>query len=127
MENSAVIRVSLGRDAFFKYWLEFLNPLYKLLDREILVLSLFLKEREDLARYISDDALVDTFLFSRESRLKVLRQVPGFKYNNLNNVLSSLRKKGIITPQGRLLVSLVPPLKAGSEAFSLTLLFEMKS
>lgn len=39
---------------FFRYWLEFLRPFHKLSDRELDVVSAFLKERYELSKVVSD-------------------------------------------------------------------------
>jgi hypothetical protein len=126
MKNSSVIRVTLDLDSFFRYWLEFLNPQYKLLESERRVLALLLRERHVLARDIRDDALVDMFLLSKESRARVMKHLPGFKPNNLNGILSSLRKKGILTREGRLDPRVIPSLEQGSASYTLSFIFDIK-
>ena len=58
-------------DEFFKYWFIFLKPLHHLTDREIDFIASFTKHRYELSKVITDVNLLDTVLFSEETKRKI--------------------------------------------------------
>lgn len=92
-ENRAVLKVNL-REAFRK-WLELTRTFNKLTNREIDFLSLLLYHRYLIAKEIKSELYLNKILFGTELR-KQIREDLGIKPQVFLNVLSKLRKKGII-------------------------------
>lgn len=80
---------------FFKWWCVFLRPFVHLTDREIDVVSVFLKQRQELSKSISDPVLLDAMIMSDDVRDKVIAEC-GVTLQHFYVILSSLKKKGII-------------------------------
>lgn len=92
--NIFPISTTLDKE-FFRWWCIFLRPFVSLTDREIDVVSSFLKQRWELSKHISDPSILDTMLMSEESKKKVIEDchitLPHFYV-----VMSSLRKNKVI-------------------------------
>lgn len=92
--NIIVVPTSLGTD-FFRKWCIFLLPFVKLTQKEILVVSAFLKQRWELSQKITDPIIVDSQLMSNETKEKVLEDC-GLSLSHFYVVMSGLRKKKVI-------------------------------
>ena len=56
---------------FFRYWFEFLEPFHKLTDREIDVITSFVKQRYELSKVIKDNEILDKVTMSEDTKKKV--------------------------------------------------------
>ena len=56
---------------FFRYWFEFLEPFHKLTDREIDVITSFVKQRYELSKVIKDNDILDKVTMSEDTKRKV--------------------------------------------------------
>ena len=120
-----VIRVdaSLNKD-FFRKWIEFLTPLHGLTKREKDVVASFLKNRFELSNVISDEALVDKWLMSDDTKNKVKEEC-NVSEAFFQVILGKLRKTGVII-DGRINPKLIPKhLKVGDSSLALLLYFEL--
>lgn len=60
-----IIRIPTSLNGkFFKYWFEFLKPFHKLTDREIDVITSFVKQRYELSKVIKDNDILDKVTMS---------------------------------------------------------------
>lgn len=92
--NVMVVPTSLETD-FFRWWCIFLRPFVKLTDREIDVVSTFLKERYELSKIISDPAILDKIIMSEDTRKKVMEECH-ITPQNFYVVMGNLRKNHVI-------------------------------
>lgn len=91
-----MIRIKTKLDGnFFRYWFEFLEPFHKLTNREIDVITAFVKERYRLSKIVSDNDLLDKVLMSEDSRRKI-REECNLKLAHFQVILSKFKKQGII-------------------------------
>lgn len=81
--------------SFFRWWCTFLYPLTHLTGKETEVISCFLKQRFELSKSISDEALLDKVVMSDDIRKKVQEEC-GMSKEHFYVVMSNLKKKGII-------------------------------
>ncbi len=81
---------------FFKWWCVFLRPFVKLTDREIDVMSSFLKQRYELSKHITDPAILDEMVMSENTRKKVMEECK-ITLQHFYVVMSNLRKNKVIT------------------------------
>ncbi len=107
--NVKTLKLS-SKEKFFIYWLEFLKPFHKLRDKEVLMLAYFLDKRHSLSLKIADEALIDRILFSQDVRNEIREKMSYSNHQVFNNMLSSLRKKGIIK-DNKIIPGLIPELK----------------
>ena len=123
-QNMNIKRIHTDKKSIFRYWLEFLRPYHKLRTKEIEALSLMLYYRYELSREIANMEIVDMILFSTETRGKIRKDLDDMGQKVFNNLLTSLRKKGVITKDNKINHVLVP--KMTEDGFKLVFNFEVK-
>ena len=57
-----VVRIPTTKEKFFKYWFEFLKPFHNLTNREIEVISSFVKHRYKLSLNITSEELLNKII-----------------------------------------------------------------
>lgn len=91
-----IVTVPVGSDVdFFKMWCVFLRPFVNLTDREIDVVSEFLRQRFELSKVISDPAVLDSMLMNDTTKRKVIDKCH-ITQQHFYVVMSSLRKNKVI-------------------------------
>ena len=123
-QNMNIKRIHTDKKSIFRYWLEFLKPYHKLRAKEIEALSLMLYYRYELSREIKDTDMVDMILFSTQSRNKIREDLGGMGQKVFNNLLTSLRKKKIISKENKINHVLIPNMT--EEGFKLIFDFDVK-
>lgn len=125
MNNTNVKRIKTNKRKLFRYWLEFLKPYHKLAHKEIEALSLMLYYRHELSREVLNEELVDNILFSQSTRLQIMKDLGGMSNKVFNNLLTSLRKKKVLSKDNKILPSLIPMMDKNSSNFRLIFNFEL--
>ena len=120
--NAIRIPTSLN-GKFFRYWFEFLGPFHKLTDREIDVLTCFVKHRYNLSKVITDVEILDKVTLGEDTKKKVIAEC-GISFTHLQVVLHKLRKTKIIDGT-RFNPKFIPNIKKDSNAFTLLLYFDI--
>lgn len=141
MDNSSALKPGMGRTlpkpnnmftipsgpdtGFFKWWCIFLRPFIKLTNREIDVISSFLKHRWELSKNILDPAILDAMTMSDEIKQKVMEEshisLPHFYV-----VMSNLRKNKVIV-DNRINPNLIPNIRKDDNGyFQLLVIFKDK-
>lgn len=123
--NIVTVPVEADTSSFFKWWCIFLRPFIKLTDREIDVIAEFLKQRFELAKSISDPAILDTMVMSDETKRKVI-DACNITQQHFYVVMSNLRKNHIII--GNIInPRLIPNIRVDDNGiFQLLILFKDK-
>ena len=124
-DNINIKNLNIPKKKFFMYWLQFLKPYHKLRDKEIEMLSLFLNKRYELSEKIKDDDLLDTMLFDKKIKDEIREEMNYSSHQVFNNMLSSLRSKGVII-NGKINKGLIPELLEGSDNFKLIFNFNIR-
>jgi hypothetical protein len=117
-------RIHTDKKSIFRYWLEFLKPYHKLRQKEIEALSLLLYYRYELSREIKDIEMVEMILFSTQTRTKIRADLGDMGQKVFNNLLTSLRKKKILTKDNKINHILIPQMT--ENGFKLVFDFEIK-
>jgi hypothetical protein len=117
-------RIHTDKKSIFRFWLEFLKPYHKLRAKEIEALSLMLYYRYELSREIKDPDMVNMVLFSTQTRNKIREDLGGMGQKVFNNLLTSLRKKSIISKDNKINHVLIPSMS--EDGFKLIFHFEVK-
>ena len=117
--NASVKSIQTDSRTVFMYWLEFLKPYHKLANKEVEALSILLYYRWELSKEVTNMALVDKLLFSSEIRLKVREDLGGMKSGVFNNLLTTLRRKGVLSKDNKIIPALIPNIKPDSTGFKL--------
>lgn len=120
--NLIKVPVTSKKD-FFKWWCVFLRPFVNLTNREIDVVSSFLKQRWELSKIVSDPAILDAMVMSEDTKRKVMEEC-NITLQHFYVVMSNLRKhkvlKGtIINPR------LIPNIReTDNDCFELRIIFK---
>ena len=123
-QNMNIKRIHTDKKSIFRLWLEFLKPYHKLRNKEVEALSLMLYYRYELSREIPNIEMVDMILFSTETRAKIRSELTNMSQKVFNNLLTSLRKKGVLTKDNKIHHNLIPNMT--EDGFKLIFNFEVK-
>jgi hypothetical protein len=120
-----VIRIPTSLNGrLFRYWFEFLYPFHKLTDREIDVITSFVKHRYELSKVIKDDNILDRVTMSEDTKRKV-REECNITLPHFQVIMSKLRKSKVII-DGRINPRFIPNVNEENGSFKLLLLFELQ-
>lgn len=109
---------------FFKYWFLFLYPFHHLTNKEMEVITCFLKHRFELSKFISDNDILDSVTMSEDTRKKVIEEC-GISLPHFQVILGKLRKNKVII-DGRINPKYIPNIDNNSDNFQLLLYFDFK-
>ena len=120
-----IVRVpcSLSKN-FFRYWFMFLEPFHKLTDREIDVITSFVKQRYELSKVIKDNDILDKVTMSEDTKRKV-REECNITLPHFQVIMGKLRKNKVIV-DGKINPRFIPNIYEETGTFQLLLLFELK-
>lgn len=118
------IRISTSLDKFFRYWFEFLKPFHKLTDREMDVITCFVRHRFELSKKINDSDILDKVLMSDDIRKKI-REECNLTLAHFQVIMGKLRKNKLII-DGKINPKFIPKIKEEDSSFQLVLYFEVK-
>ena len=93
--NNVITVPTTIENGFFRWWCVFLRPFVNLTNREIDVISCFLKHRWELSKHITDSALLDTMLMSEDTKKKILEECH-ITQQHFYVVMSNLKKNKVI-------------------------------
>ena len=95
MNNVKIQTFNVTKVMFFRVWLIILQPFLKLRNKELDLLASLLYHRHLISIEVKNKDMLDELLFSVKIKKKIMKElgIPEYAYNNL---LSTLRKKGII-------------------------------
>ena len=124
IKPNAVVRIPTTLDNFFKQWLIFLKPFHGLTDRQIDIAAVFLKQRYELSKVISDEKLLDENVMS-ESTKKQVREECNITLPHFQVIMGKLRKNKVIV-DGKINPRFIPNIDEETGTFQLLLLFELK-
>lgn len=119
----SVVRIPCKVDGkFFRYWFQFLQPFHHLTDREMDVITEFVKQRYELSKVIADNEILDKVTMNEDTKKKVREQcnitLPHFQV-----IMGKLRKNNVII-DGRINPRYIPKITEENGAFKLMLLFD---
>ena len=120
-----VIRIPTSLNGkFFKLWFMFLEPFHKLTDREIDVITSFVKQRYELSKVIKDNDILDKVTMSEDTKKKV-REECNITLPHFQVIMGKLRKNKVIV-DGKINPRVIPNIYEETGIFQLLLLFELK-
>ncbi len=125
MANISVKRIETDEKKLFLYWLVFLKPYHGLRQKEMEALAVFLFYRHKLDLEVLNKELIDKLLFSQDVRKNIMAELNITSSYAFNNMLTALRKKGVISKENIILPSLIPNFIPGSDNFKLIFNFEV--
>ncbi len=110
--------------SFFRYWFMFLEPFHKLTDREIDVITSFVKHRYELSKVIKDNEILDKVTMSEDTKKKV-REECNITLPHFQVIMGKLRKNKVII-DGKINPRFIPNISEENGTFQLLLLFELQ-
>ncbi len=120
-----VVRIPCKLDySFFKMWFMFLQPFHHLTDREMEVATSFVKQRYELSKVVSDNAILDKIVMNEDTKRKV-REECEISLPHFQVIMGKLRKNKIIV-DGKLNPRYIPRIAEDTENFKLMLLFDFQ-
>ena len=111
-------------DTFFKYWFMFLKPFHHLTDREMDVITSFVKQRYELSKVITDSDVLDRVVMSEDTKRKV-REECDITLPHFQIVMSKLRKNKVII-DNKINPKLIPNIDEDTKSLQLLVLFPIK-
>lgn len=120
-----IVRIPCSLDkSFFRLWFKFLEPFHKLTDREIDVITSFVKQRYELSKVIKDNEILDKVTMSEDTKKKV-REECNITLPHFQVIMGKLRKNKVII-DGKINPRFIPNISEETGIFQLLLLFELK-
>ena len=121
----SIIRIPCKVDSsFFKYWFMFLKPFHHLTEREMDVITSFVKERYELSKVITDSDILDKVTM-REDTKRNVREECNMTLPHFQIVMSKLRKSKVII-DNKINPRYIPNIKEENGSFKMMLLFDFQ-
>lgn len=131
MENkntkiNGVIRIPASLSgSFFRFWFEFLTPIHNLTEREIDIITAFVKQRYNLSKVIKDEDILDQVVMSEDTKRKV-REECNITLAHFQVIMGKLKKNKLIV-DGKINRRFIPQLPEDAKEFKLLLYFDMNA
>ena len=118
------IRIPCSLSDFFKYWFLFLELFHNLTNREVDVITSFVRQRYELSKVIKDNEILDKVAMSEDVKKKV-REECGIPLQHFQVIMGKLRKNNVII-DGKINPKFIPHITEENGIFQLLLLFDIK-
>lgn len=119
----SIVRIPCKVDGkFFRYWFEFLTPFHNLTEREMDVITSFVKQRYELSKVIKDNEILDKVTMSEDTKKKV-REECDISLPHFQVIMGKLRKNKVII-DGKINPRYIPSVDGESGSFKMMLLFD---
>lgn len=113
--NVKSLNINVHLKTLFNLWLNITSSFHKLTKQQIDVLALLLYYHHELGRDITNKKILWKMVFDYETKTKIKREL-NIKDASLQNVLTSLRKKGIVR-DNQIVSTYIPKIKKGGKNF----------
>lgn len=119
----SIVRIPCKVDGkFFRYWFEFLIPFHNLTEREMDVITSFVKQRYELSKVIKDNEILDKVTMSEDTKKKV-REECDISLPHFQVIMGKLRKNKVII-DGKINPRYIPSVDEENGSFKMMLLFD---
>lgn len=119
----SIVRIPCKVDGkFFRYWFEFLTPFHNLTEREMDVITSFVKQRYELSKVIKDNEILDKVTMSEDTKKKV-REECDISLPHFQVIMGKLRKNKVII-DGKINPRYIPSVDEKNDSFKMMLLFD---
>lgn len=118
--NQKVITLKEKEDTdIFTIWVKILSPFIKTSDKEQELLAAILRKRHKLMQKVNDPELLNTILFSTETRAEI-REELGYSTIGFTNILAYLKKRGLISKDNKITNHVIPDIDFSGKRFTFT-------
>ena len=119
----SIVRIPCKVDGkFFRYWFEFLQPFHNLTEREMDVITSFVKQIYELSKVIKDNEILDKVTMSEDTKKKV-REECDISLPHFQVIMGKLRKNKVII-DGKINPRYIPSVDEENGSFKMMLLFD---
>lgn len=119
----SIVRIPCKVDGkFFNYWFQFLRPFHNLTEREMDVITSFVKQRYELSKVIKDNEILDKVTMSEDTKKKV-REECDISLPHFQVIMGKLRKNKVII-DGKINPRYIPSVDEENGSFKMMLLFD---
>lgn len=119
----SIVRIPCKVDGkFFRYWFQFLRPFHNLTEREMDVITSFVKQRYELSKVIKDNEILDKVTMSEDTKKKV-REECDISLPHFQVIMGKLRKNKVII-DGKINPRYIPSVDEENGSFKMMLLFD---
>lgn len=119
----SIVRIPCKVDGkFFRYWFEFLTPFHNLTEREMDVITSFVKQRYELSKVIKDNEILNKVTMSEDTKKKV-REECDISLPHFQVIMGKLRKNKVII-DGKINPRYIPSVDEENGSFKMMLLFD---
>lgn len=122
--NSVLVIPCSLDSSFFKLWFNFLRPFHKLTDREIDVISSFVKQRYELSKEVKSQELLDKIVMSDDVKRRV-REECNVSQAHFQVIMTKLKKSKVIE-NNKINPRFIPKLEEDPKSFQLLVSFDFK-
>lgn len=119
----SIVRIPCKVDGkFFRYWFQFLRPFHNLTEREMDVITSFVRQRYELSKVIKDNEILDKVTMSEDTKKKV-REECDISLPHFQVIMGKLRKNKVII-DGKINPRYIPSVDEENGSFKMMLLFD---
>lgn len=119
----SIVRIPCKVDGkFFRYWFEFLTPFHNLTEREMDVITSFVRQRYELSKVIKDNEILDKVTMSEDTKKKV-REECNISLPHFQVIMGKLRKNKVIIDR-KINPRYIPSVDEENGSFKMMLLFD---
>lgn len=123
MKNSKVATINIRIKDLFKQWLEITKIFHNLRDQEINILALLLYNHYKLKKEITNEKILWKLVFDYDVKMEIEEEL-NIKGQSLRNVLTALRKKGVIQ-DNKISKVFIPEIEEESDNFKIIFNFNI--
>lgn len=125
MKANNVIRIPTSLSGkFFNYWFQILKPFHSLTEREIDVITAFMRHRYELSKVIQDAEVLDRVVLGEDTR-KEVREECGLTLPHFQVIMGKLRKNKVII-DGKINPKFIPNIDESTGSFNLLFYFDLQ-
>ena len=118
-----IIKIPCNSENIIKFWLNFMNPFFKLCPSELATVNFLIKKRFELLEKINDINIVNNILMSADIR-KEIKNTLNYSIPFISTTFKSLRNKQVII-NGVLNPKVIPNITK-LDKFNLMIIFDFK-
>lgn len=122
--NEKVANIKTPIKVFFFRWVEFTKPFHKMNNQQSELLALLLYNKFLLEKETTNPKIMWKILFDYDSKVKIADEM-GIQMGSLENLLSRLRKIGVITKDNQITSHYIPTIDKKAKLFKIVINFHI--
>lgn len=123
MRNGKIANIPIKRKELFGKWLELTKPFHNLPNHHCSTLALLLYYYDKYKNELGNEDVAWKMVFDLSTKMMIKKEL-GIKDGSFQNLLSSLRAKGIIE-NNKVVTRYIPNVEKGAEVFKIVFNFKL--